>query len=332
MMSAIGPGNGFERDSSTDTEDALDSREGRKRILKYRQSFPGGSGQPKPKPCLVQRQASASSGGSSPSTDMAVWLGKSRDSDGLSRRKGRVVDGSGADDDEEEDEDDLSVPWQDEFFFRFQDQFDVLDLSDNEIRKVDGFPTLKRLKCIMLNNNRIVRIAAALGESLPNLQALILSNNHLQELSDLEPLGNIPSLEIVSLLHNPVVHKPHYRSYVITLLPELRILDFRRVKLAERKEAEKLFKSKKGKEMKRKIETAAKTFVPGGEIETNGDAPPAKKPAGAASTAEMRRIKQMIANATSLEEVERLNLLLQKGQLNPETAKTGNGDSEMDAE
>ncbi|CAG0914376.1 unnamed protein product [Notodromas monacha] len=179
---------------------------------------------------------------------------------------------------------------------------------------------------------KMLRIAAALGESLPNLQALILSNNHLQELSDLEPLGNIPSLEIVSLLHNPVVHKPHYRSYVITLLPELRILDFRRVKLAERKEAEKLFKSKKGKEMKRKIETAAKTFVPGGEIETNGDAPPAKKPAGAASTAEMRRIKQMIANATSLEEVERLNLLLQKGQLNPETAKTGNGDSEMDAE
>jgi U2 small nuclear ribonucleoprotein A' len=32
----------------------------------------------------------------------------------------------------------------------------VIDFSDNEIRKIDGFPLLKRLKCLMLNNNRVV--------------------------------------------------------------------------------------------------------------------------------------------------------------------------------
>lgn len=36
------------------------------------------------------------------------------------------------------------------------DQFDTIDFSDNDVRKLDGFPYLKRLKCLLLNNNRIV--------------------------------------------------------------------------------------------------------------------------------------------------------------------------------
>lgn len=36
------------------------------------------------------------------------------------------------------------------------DQFDTIDMSDNDIRKLDGFPLLKRLKSMLLNNNRIV--------------------------------------------------------------------------------------------------------------------------------------------------------------------------------
>jgi len=38
------------------------------------------------------------------------------------------------------------------------DQFDTIDFSDNDIRKLDGFPLLRRLKSIMLNNNRILYI------------------------------------------------------------------------------------------------------------------------------------------------------------------------------
>ena len=37
----------------------------------------------------------------------------------------------------------------------FQDQFDTIDLSDNEIKKLEGFPLLKRLKSILLSNNKI---------------------------------------------------------------------------------------------------------------------------------------------------------------------------------
>ena len=37
----------------------------------------------------------------------------------------------------------------------FQDQFDTMDLSDNEVRRLEGFPLLKRLKTVILNNNRV---------------------------------------------------------------------------------------------------------------------------------------------------------------------------------
>lgn len=36
------------------------------------------------------------------------------------------------------------------------DQFDTIDFSDNDLRKLDGFPYLARVKCLLLNNNRIV--------------------------------------------------------------------------------------------------------------------------------------------------------------------------------
>lgn len=35
------------------------------------------------------------------------------------------------------------------------DQFDTIDFSDNEIRKLDGFPLLRRLKTLLMNNNRL---------------------------------------------------------------------------------------------------------------------------------------------------------------------------------
>lgn len=75
------------------------------------------------------------------------------------------------------------------------------------------------------------RIADGLGEVIPNLETLILTNNHLQELGDLDPLAEFPKLTYLSLISNPVANKQHYRSYVIQKLPNLRVLDFRKVKL-----------------------------------------------------------------------------------------------------
>ncbi|KAG8240386.1 hypothetical protein J437_LFUL002528 [Ladona fulva] len=186
------------------------------------------------------------------------------------------------------------------------DQFDTIDFSDNDIRKLDGFPLLKRLKCLLLNNNRIVRIAENLENSLPNLESLILTGNSIQELADLDPLVTVKTLTTLSLLHNPVTTQQHYRLYLAYKLPNLRLLDFRKIRMREREEANALFKSKKGKEIQREMAKKAKTFVPGAGL------PDAPKPSGPAQE-DVRKIREAIARASSLEEVERLNRLLKAG-------------------
>ncbi len=50
-------------------------------------------------------------------------------------------------------------PYELRFSGPLQNQFDSIDLSDNAIVKLEGFPKLHRLKWLLLNNNRIVRIA-----------------------------------------------------------------------------------------------------------------------------------------------------------------------------
>ena len=37
-----------------------------------------------------------------------------------------------------------------------QDQFDTIDFTGNDIRKVGGFPRLERLKTLLLSRNRVM--------------------------------------------------------------------------------------------------------------------------------------------------------------------------------
>lgn len=187
------------------------------------------------------------------------------------------------------------------------DQFDTIDFSDNDVRKLDGFPLLKRLKCLLLNNNRIVRIGENLEQYIPNIESMILTNNNIQELGDLDPLATLPKLRMLSLMHNPVANKPHYRAYLAFKMPELRLLDFRKIKQKEREEANTLFKSKKGKEMQKEIIKKAKTFVPGGHM-------PDPKVTHL-TPQEIHKIREAIKKAASLQEVERLTRMLQSGQI-----------------
>ena len=111
------------------------------------------------------------------------------------------------------------------------------------------------------------RIADGLEQCLPSLETVVLVNNNLEELvghtscmcvflkgvffqSDLDSLASIPTLTYLrwvscavrgsvvcfnwpivhSLLRNPVTHKPSYRLYVIHKMPQLRVLDFKRIR------------------------------------------------------------------------------------------------------
>lgn len=185
-----------------------------------------------------------------------------------------------------------------------QDQFDSIDLSDNEILKVECMAHLPRLTQLLLNNNRVTRISEGLGKALPKLRILILTNNQLTTLAQLEPLAQAPSLVNLSLVDNPVTKVDGYRSYLIALLPNLRTLDFKRVKAAERSAAEAAYRR------------GAKPLKgPGG---AKGAAMPAAAPAPPAPKAEptpeqVELIKLAVANAKSLEEVQRLEKALKAG-------------------
>lgn len=57
----------------------------------------------------------------------------------------------------------------------WQDQFDTIDLSDNEIVKLENFPHLNRLGTLLINNNRITRINPNIGGKI---QMVLLSFWH----------------------------------------------------------------------------------------------------------------------------------------------------------
>ena len=141
----------------------------------------------------------------------------------------------------------------------------MLDLTDNELRKLENVPVSARLGTLLLSNNRVYRIGADLAKATPNLHTLVLNNNlvrghlrvssrvcergltvspasprvgaplpQLADLSDLQPLAALKSLRTLSLLDNPCSRQAHYRAYVVHLLPHLRILDFRKIKMQVR--------------------------------------------------------------------------------------------------
>ncbi|KAK9093535.1 hypothetical protein Syun_028446 [Stephania yunnanensis] len=111
-----------------------------------------------------------------------------------------------------------------------EDQFDTIDLSDNEIVKLENFPYLSRLGTLIVNNNRITRINPNIGEYLPKLHTLVLTNNRLVNLAEIDPLASLPKLQFLSLLDNNITKKPNYRLYVIHKLKSLRLPDLRRLK------------------------------------------------------------------------------------------------------
>ncbi|XP_004297006.1 PREDICTED: U2 small nuclear ribonucleoprotein A'-like [Fragaria vesca subsp. vesca] len=192
-----------------------------------------------------------------------------------------------------------------------EDQFDTIDLSDNEIVKLENLPYLNRLGTLIINNNRITRINPNIGEFLPKLHTLVLTNNRLVNLVEIDPLASLSKLQYLSLLDNNITKKPNYRLYVIHKLKSLRVLDFKKVKDKERLEAKTLFSSKEVEEETRKV--SPKKFVPAEDTEM---AEEQQTPKVVVPTQDqINAIKAAIVNSQTLEEVARLEQALKSGQL-----------------
>jgi U2 small nuclear ribonucleoprotein A' len=191
-----------------------------------------------------------------------------------------------------------------------RDLFDIIDLTDNEIKRLENFPRLNRLSSLFLSNNSISKVDSEFfsPKQLPSLHTLILTNNRILDFDDLEPLKTFSqSLRHLSLLDNPVTKKPHYRYFVISKLPKLRTLDFKRVHPVEVVVAQKMFPA-----------DGSKTFdlQQADEIVCQDEQErPRKRGKLALSDDQVETIKKAIGAAKTLAEVNRLEKILQAGHV-----------------
>jgi U2 small nuclear ribonucleoprotein A' len=115
-----------------------------------------------------------------------------------------------------------------------QDQFDVIDFSNNQIETIEDFPILRRCTTLLFNNNLVREISPTLADCLPNLHTLMLTNNDVRCIQDLVPLQKCKCLTRLSLHLNPVASLPNYRLQTIATIRTLNYLDFQKVTGAER--------------------------------------------------------------------------------------------------
>lgn len=100
-------------------------------------------------------------------------------------------------------------------------------------------------------------------------------------------------------------------KYLFSRLPNLRLLDFKKIKQKERLEAMAFFKSKKGKEIQKEIQKKTRLSL----ANSNESA---MKPKVQANTADIQKIREAISKASSLQEVERLTKMLLSGEISSE--------------
>ena len=54
------------------------------------------------------------------------------------------------------------------------DQYDVIDVSGNYLKRLENFPTLQRLECITAHNNSIATIDSDTGVTIPSDAGIIM--------------------------------------------------------------------------------------------------------------------------------------------------------------
>ncbi|TNN15012.1 Centrosomal protein of 97 kDa [Schistosoma japonicum] len=102
-----------------------------------------------------------------------------------------------------------------------------LDLSDNYIYELRDISHLVKLKTLLLHCNHISSVQNA-SKKLPNsLEILSLASNMVSDILEVQELSCLPMLLQFSLGNNPCTKSftNHYKLFVLSWLPNLRILD-----------------------------------------------------------------------------------------------------------
>jgi U2 small nuclear ribonucleoprotein A' len=108
----------------------------------------------------------------------------------------------------------------------------------------------------------------------------------------------------------------HYRLYLVWSIPSLRFIDFQKVRDVERKQAQELFGTPEAPtELAAKIKgVKSRTFDASAGV--NGRAAGSQKGVRTRLTeSEKKRVEQMIQNAKSFQEIERIQKDLEEGRI-----------------
>ncbi len=184
------------------------------------------------------------------------------------------------------------------------DSYDTVNLNDNEIRELNNFPLMIRLKHLIMCNNYIDSIDISFGNNLLSLQSLILTNNRIESLNILYNLKNLKNLESITLLDNPVTVDKAYRFYLIYILPKLKFIDFQKVTNSEREMANNTFGSRNG-------EILSNLITNNNNDKDNKDNKLSEKKKY--TDQQKKIIRNAIANAQSKEELDKIEEELEKG-------------------
>jgi U2 small nuclear ribonucleoprotein A' len=201
-----------------------------------------------------------------------------------------------------------------------RDSFDAIDLSHNDLERLDSFPLLQRLTSLNASHNKLCFLQEDFASQLPALSILCLSNNLFSDVEQLKPLFSCKQLRVLVLAGNPLTKQDQYRLQVIQAIPSLRILDYSYVKPGERKEAKKLFGKKKSTTSRKRDQPEADSHSQQvGQSNGSSSHTTHGKLPSRLSEAQMERILAAIERASSVEKVQRLESYLSRGVMPPES-------------
>lgn len=207
----------------------------------------------------------------------------------------------------------LKIPMIENFTVT-KDVNEALDLTDNDIKILGNLPVLTRLKTLLVAKNRIQSIQDDFYTMVPMLSSLSLIFNSISSLSTLLPLRNCKKLQNLYLQNNPITKEEHYRLLVIWLIPQLKVLDFSKIKDKERSKAQELFG-----DFEQPTELAlgylnqtAKHIV---ETDADKDEAQIKDVLKKLTDEDRAKLKEELKTATSLREIDRIENALKSGYI-----------------
>jgi U2 small nuclear ribonucleoprotein A' len=154
-----------------------------------------------------------------------------------------------------------------------------------------------------------------LVDSAPNLRSIVFTENELGSFDALRPLQGLVHLTRLSLIDNPLMALPDARLAIIQLLPQLRVLNFQRVRQRERAAALAKFGASKLPSRKRGLSAIAGKGSAAATSSGGSKAPSQPIKRTKLSTAQQAELAQKIANATSMEEIARLEAALRENRM-----------------